>query len=86
MIEAIFSKVIQSKPKGLYISTDFSILTEFNGGDNKMTTITVSLPDEFEKAKRKFPEVDWNEVIKQGILKRLDELKKFEELKKRGEL
>lgn len=44
------------------------------------------MPDEFEKAKSKFPEVDWNEVIKQGILKRLGELKKFEELKKRGEL
>jgi len=51
-----------------------------------MTTITVSLPGEFEKAKIKFPEIDWNEVIKQGILKRLEELKKFEELKKRGEL
>ena len=51
-----------------------------------MATITVSLPDEFKRAKSKFPEVDWNEVIKQGILKRLEELKKFEELKKRGEL
>ena len=51
-----------------------------------MTTITLSLPEEFEKAKEKFPEVNWNEVIKQGILKRLAELKKFEELKNKGEL
>ena len=51
-----------------------------------MTTITVSLPKEFDETKKKFPEVDWNEVIKRGILKRLEELKKFEELKKRGEL
>lgn len=51
-----------------------------------MTTITLSLPKEFEEAKSKFPEVDWNEVIKRGVLKRLNELKKFEELKSRGEL
>ena len=49
-----------------------------------MATITVSLPKEFEEAKKKFPETDWNEVLKRGILKRLEELKKFEELKKRG--
>lgn len=51
-----------------------------------MATITVSLPKEFEGAKAKFPEIDWNEVIKRGILKRLEELKKFDELRKRGEL
>ena len=49
-----------------------------------MATITVSLPREFEETKRKFPEVNWNEVLKRGILKRLEELKKFEELKTRG--
>lgn len=51
-----------------------------------MATITVSLPKEFDEAKRKFPEIDWNEVIKRGLLKRLNELKKFDALKKRGEL
>ena len=51
-----------------------------------MTTITLSLPKEFKEAKKKFPEVDWNEVIKRGMLKRLEELKKFEDLKARGEL
>ena len=99
-----------SKPKTLYISTDFTIYNEFNertknkvfegdktteiedfwGVKNRrflnMATITVSLPKEFEEAKKKFPETDWNEVLKAGILKRLEELKKFEELKKRGEL
>ena len=49
-----------------------------------MATITVSLPKECEEAKKKFPETDWNEVLKRGILKRLEELKKFEELKKKG--
>jgi len=51
-----------------------------------MATITISLPKEFEDAKRRFPETNWNEVMKRGILKRLEELKKFEELKNRGEL
>lgn len=51
-----------------------------------MATITVSLPDEFESIKRKFPDVDWNEVLKRGILKRLEDLKRFEESKKQGEL
>ena len=51
-----------------------------------MPTITLSLPKEFEEAKKRFPEVNWNEILKAGILKRLAELKKLEELKKQGEL
>ncbi len=51
-----------------------------------MATITLSLPKEFEKIKERFPDTDWNEVVKRGILKRLEELKKLETLRKRGEL
>ena len=51
-----------------------------------MATITLSMPERFTKAKKEFPTINWNEVLKQGILKRLKELKKFEELKNRGEL
>ena len=51
-----------------------------------MATITLSLPKEFESIKEKFPDIDWNEVIKRGILRRLEELKKFEKLKNRGGL
>ncbi len=51
-----------------------------------MATFTISVPKEFEELKKKYPKIDWNEVIKQGILQRLKELKKFEELKKRGEI
>ncbi len=51
-----------------------------------MATITLSLPREFEEIKARFPYTDWNEVIKRGILKRLEELKKLETLKNRGEL
>ena len=51
-----------------------------------MATITLSMPKELERMKEKFPETDWNEVIKRGILKRLEELKKLDLLKNRGEL
>ena len=51
-----------------------------------MATFTISAPKELERLKREYPEINWNEVMKQGILKRLEELKKFEELKARGEL
>ncbi len=54
-------------------------------GDN-MATFTISAPKELEELKKKYPDVNWNEVMKRGILKRLEELKKFEELKARGEL
>jgi len=48
-----------------------------------MATITLSLPKEFEEAKKKHSQVDWNEVIKQGIL---DRLKRLEKLMERGKL
>ena len=51
-----------------------------------MATITLSLPKEFEGVKERFPDIDWNEVIKRGVLRRLEELKKFEKLRERGEL
>ncbi len=49
-----------------------------------MATLTISAPKELKELKRKYPDVDWNEVMKRGILKRLEELKKFNELKKKG--
>ena len=51
-----------------------------------MATITISMPDRFNKVKKEFPEINWNEVMKAGILKRLDELKQFEKIKARGAL
>jgi hypothetical protein len=49
-----------------------------------MSTFTISAPKELVKLKKEFPEINWNHVIKEGILERLEELKKFRELKKRG--
>lgn len=51
-----------------------------------MATITITAPEGFEGAKRKFPHVNWNEVLKKGILQRLEELKKFEQLKREGKI
>ncbi len=51
-----------------------------------MATITLSMPDRFNKTKEEFPLVDWNEVVKRGICRRLEELKRFEALKTQGEL
>jgi hypothetical protein len=49
-----------------------------------MATLTITKPEGFDEVKKKYPEVDWNEVLKIGILKRLEELKKFDELKRKG--
>ncbi len=49
-----------------------------------MATLTLSMPKEFTEAKKKYPDINWNEVVKAGILKRLRELEKFDELKKKG--
>ena len=51
-----------------------------------MATFTISMPKEFERMKKERSDINWNEVLKQGILKRLKELQKFEELKKKGVL
>ncbi len=51
-----------------------------------MATITISVPEKLNDLKKRFPDTDWNEVLKRGILKRLEELKKFEELKSKGKL
>ena len=47
-----------------------------------MATITLSLPKEFEEAKKKHSQVDWNKVIKQGILEKLEKLDKLAKIGK----
>lgn len=51
-----------------------------------MAIFTISAPRELQDLRKKYPSVDWNEVMKIGILKRLRELQSLEKLKKRGEL
>ena len=50
----------------------------------KMTTFTVSIPEELKKKIDEHPEVNWAEYIKKRFEIRMKELKKFEELKNSG--
>lgn len=50
-----------------------------------MPKMTISIPDELLKEFRKVcPDVNVAEVARRGIIKKVEELEKFEELKSRG--
>ena len=49
-----------------------------------MKRFTVSIPKELKEKLDKNPNVNWPEVAKQGILKKLKQLEKFEELVNKG--
>ena len=80
----ISNLLTSSKSKDLYILTDFCLLIELYGG-NKMTTFTVSIPEELKAKLDKHPEINWSEVMRKAFAKRVELLKKFEEEHK-GEL
>ena len=50
-----------------------------------MPKMTVSVPDELlEKLRKTHPEINWAEVVRRGIIKKVEELEKMEELKSKG--
>ncbi|MFH0875606.1 MAG: hypothetical protein V1859_06725 [archaeon] len=50
-----------------------------------MPKMTVSVPDELlSKFKREHPDINVAEVVRSGIIRRVEELEKYEELKKKG--
>jgi len=50
-----------------------------------MPKMTVSVPDELlAKFKKNNPDINVAEVVRRGIIRRVEELEKFEELKKKG--
>lgn len=51
-----------------------------------MAKVTLSIPKELKEKLDKLPEVNWPEVFRRGIKKKIEQLKKFEELEARGEL
>ena len=51
-----------------------------------MPTLTLSIPDELKKKMEEFPEVNWPELLRNRLQKRAEQLLKFEELRKRGEI
>ncbi|MDP1694305.1 MAG: hypothetical protein Q8L34_02080 [Candidatus Woesearchaeota archaeon] len=51
-----------------------------------MATITIAVSEKEKKFMDEHPEIKWSEVLRNAILHKLEQLKKFEELVKRGEL
>ena len=49
-----------------------------------MKRFTVSIPKELKGRLDKRQDVNWPEVMKQGIIKKLNQLEKFEELVSKG--
>ncbi len=50
-----------------------------------MPKMTVHVPDELLKGfKDKHPEINVAEVVRRGVIRKLEELEKFEELKRKG--
>lgn len=43
-----------------------------------MPRITLSIPDELKKRLDEHPEVNWNELLRQGLKRRVEKLKRFE--------
>ncbi|MDP1695851.1 MAG: hypothetical protein Q8L29_02990 [archaeon] len=51
-----------------------------------MTNITLAVPDELRKEMEKFPEMNWSEIARAAIKKRILLLKQIKELTKDSEL
>jgi len=82
IIFVLYSTIKEAKI--LNIITDISICTEINE-NSLMETLTISTPKELEQLKKKYPTVNWNKVMKQALLKKLEQLKQFEQFQKRGD-
>lgn len=51
-----------------------------------MPTLTLSIPKELKERMDKMSEVNWPEVLRVRLEKRAEQLLKFEEMRKKGEL
>lgn len=51
-----------------------------------MATVTLSIPDELKRKLDSMPEVKWSEVFRNIIIRKVEQLKKFEQMVGRGEL
>ena len=50
-----------------------------------MAKMTVSVPDELlARLKRSHPDINWAAVVRRGIIRKVEELEKLEELKDKG--
>ena len=51
-----------------------------------MATITLSIPKDLKKRMDAMPEVKWTEILRNIIIKKVRQLKKFEQMVERGEI
>jgi|TARA_Y100000294_G_C8539551_1_gene330556 hypothetical protein len=51
-----------------------------------MATVTLYVPDEFKKKLDSMPEVKWSEVFRNIIIRKVEQLKKFEQMADKGEI
>lgn len=49
-----------------------------------MKRVTFSIPKELKEKLDKYPDINWPEVVKEGIKKWVAKLEKFEELESKG--
>ena len=57
-----------------------------NQEKQKQTTFTVSIPDDLKKRMDDMPEINWPEYLKKRLEIRLQQVKKFDELMRRGDI
>lgn len=77
-----------SSPKALYISTSFTLFTEFNGGV-KMPNITLSIPEDLKSKMDELPEINWSEVTREFLSEKVNRfalLKKLDKMLENSEL
>jgi len=51
-----------------------------------MATVTISIPDDLKKRMDAMPEVKWSEILREITIRRVKQLKKFEQMVERGEI
>ncbi len=66
-------------PKSLYIPKHLLVFKHILGGAT-MPRITLSIPDDIKERMDKMPEVNWSEVIREGLKDKVKKLKQFEEM------
>jgi len=49
-----------------------------------MKRLTIFVPEELKAKLDRLPEVNWPEVAKKGIIRKLEQLEKFEDLVRKG--
>jgi len=61
------------------MSKQLLIFKQSHGGA-EMPRITVYIPDDLKKRMDKRPEVNWAEVIREGFKRKIEKLKRFEQM------